>query len=200
MKITLSSLSKRYLYEWIIRDLSHTFESNSVTGINGINGSGKSTLIKLISGFLSASEGSIEYHTDKVIQRSEIYKYISMAAPYTDLVQEYDAEEMFLFHTRFKKLRKDLDAKEFLEIVKLKKNKGKQIQFYSSGMKQRLQLAVALFTDSEVLLLDEPTSYLDNENKNWFYNLLENELSNRTVIIASNDMDDFRFCSNVISL
>lgn len=177
------------------------FESNSITGVNGINGSGKSTLIKLLSGYLSPSEGAISYNLDgKKIERSDLYHHLSLAAPYTDLIQEYDAEEMFLFHTKFKKLRESIDVGEFLEKVNLKGNKGKQIQYYSSGMKQRLQLAIALFTDSKLLLLDEPTSYLDNTNKEWFYDLLKEGLKDRTVIIASNDEDDFRYCTDVISL
>lgn len=201
MKITLEKLSKRYLYDWIIRDMDFVFENNSITGINGINGSGKSTLIKLLSGNLSCSQGKISYIlNDKNVDRSDIYKYVSLAAPYSDLVQEYDAEEMFLFHSKFKKFRTNLDSSTFLEKVNLKGNKGKQIQYYSSGMKQRLQLAIALFTQSKLLLLDEPTSYLDNANKEWFYNLLQEELAGRTVIIASNDLDDFRFCTEVISL
>ena len=201
MKITLEKLSKRYLYDWIIKDLSLVFESNSITGINGINGSGKSTLINLLSGYLSPSQGKISYELgDKKIERSDLYNYVSLAAPYSDLIQEYDAEEMFLFHKKFKKLRVDLDVNTFLERVNLKDNKGKQIQYYSSGMKQRLQLAMALFTDSKLLSLDEPTSYLDNTNKDWFYSLLNDELSNRTVIIASNDLDDFRYCNQTVTL
>ena len=201
MKVTLEKLSKRYLYDWIIRDMDFVFESNSITGINGINGSGKSTLIQLLSGYLSPSQGTISYNiTNENIERSDLYKYVSLAAPYTDLIQEYDAEEMFLFHKKFKKLRTDLDVNSFLEIVNLKGNKGKQIQYYSSGMKQRLQLAIALFTDSKLLLLDEPTSYLDNTNKEWFYNLLNEQLGNRTVIIASNDLDDFRYCNETLTL
>jgi len=201
MKLTLQNLSKRYLYDWIIREMNHEFEANTITGINGINGSGKSTLIKLMSGFLSPSEGKILYHLDgQSIDRSDIYQYLSISAPYTDLVQEYDVEEMYLFHTKFKKMRKDLDAKDFLNVVRLSGNKGKQIQYYSSGMKQRLQLAIALFTDSKLLLLDEPTSYLDSENKEWFYNLLQSELADRTIIIASNDLEDFQYCTEVITL
>ncbi len=201
MKISVEKLSKRYLYDWIIRDMDFVFESNSITGVNGINGSGKSTLIKLLSGYLSPSEGKISYtYNDINIGRSDLFQHISIAAPYTDLIQEYDAEEMFLFHTKFKKLREPIGVEDFLEKVKLKGNRGKQIQFYSSGMKQRLQLAIALFTDSRLLLLDEPTSYLDNTNKEWFYNLLGEGLKDRTVIIASNDLDDFRYCTNVISL
>lgn len=177
------------------------FAPYSITGVNGINGSGKSTLIKILCGFLSPSKGQITYHlNDETIDRSDVYKYISMAAPYTDLIQEYDASEMFEFHTKFKKLREDIDVNTFLDIVNLKKNKGKQIQYYSSGMKQRLQLAIAVLTDSKLLLLDEPTSYLDETNKAWFYDLLKLHMKDRTIIIASNDPDDFQNCSKVISL
>lgn len=181
--------------------MNYVFEKNSITGINGINGSGKSTLIKMLCGYLTPSEGKIIYELDNsIIKRSDIFGSISLAAPYSDLIQEYDAEEMFLFHKKFKKLRTEMDLPTFIDMVNLKGNKGKQIQFYSSGMKQRLQLAIALMTDSKILLLDEPTSYLDSKNKEWFYDLLENGISDRTVIIASNDMDDFKYCTEVLTL
>jgi len=181
--------------------MNYTFESGSITGINGINGSGKSTMVKILSGFLTPSEGKVTYELEgKSINRSDVYQYVSMAAPYTDIINEYDAEEMFRFHTKFKKMRVDLSVKDFLELVKLKGTKDKQIQFYSSGMKQRLQLALAVLTDSKVLLLDEPTSYLDQENKEWFYKLLSEHTADRTMIISSNDMEDFHLCSHVIML
>ncbi len=201
MEVIIQNLSKRYLYDWIIRDLSHTFAQGSVSGVNGINGSGKSTFIKMLCGFLSPSEGKILYTSDdRKISRGDIYQYMTLAAPYTDVINEYDVVEMFDFHTKFKKLRLDIDTKQFLELVKLKGNRGKQIQFYSSGMKQRLQLALALITDSKLLLLDEPTSYLDDENKAWFYDLLAAHRHDRTIIIASNDKADFELCNEVISL
>jgi ABC-type multidrug transport system ATPase subunit len=181
--------------------MNHTFESDSITGINGINGSGKSTLIKMLCGFLSSSEGNISYTLEgKNIERSDVFQYMTLAAPYTDIINEYDVEEMFAFHVKFKKLREDIDTNQFLEIVKLKGNRGKQIQFYSSGMKQRLQLALAVLTDSKLLLLDEPTSYLDAENKAWFYDLLQLHKNRRTIIVASNDKDDFDLCNSVIKL
>lgn len=201
MQVTIQNLSKRYLYDWIIRDMNGTFQSGSITGVNGINGSGKSTLIKMLCGYLSPSQGEILYtHNGKSIARSDAYQYMTLAAPYTDVINEYDVEEMFSFHTKFKKLRQEMDAKQFLEVVKLKGNRGKQIQFYSSGMKQRLQLALALLTDSQLLLLDEPTSYLDTENKAWFYDLLSQNKDDRTIIIASNDSEDFKLCGDVMSL
>lgn len=201
MQIKVDNISKRFLYDWIIRDFSYDFKSCSITGINGINGSGKSTLIKMLSGFLSPSEGSISYQlNDYRIDRSDVYQHISMAAPYTDVISEYDIYEIFDFHVKFKTMRMDIDADAFADIVKLKGNKGKQTQFYSSGMRQRLQLALCVLTDSDVLLLDEPTSYLDQENRDWFYDLLAHHQSGRTIIIASNDDVDFQLCGEVLSL
>ena len=120
MNVSLKNISKRYLYEWIIKDFSHDFASNSITGINGINGSGKSTLIKMISGFLSVSEGAIEYQFDKQkIERSDVFQYVSIAAPYTDIIQEYDVFEMFAFHKKMKRLRSDYTLNDFLDLVNL---------------------------------------------------------------------------------
>ena len=201
MNVQIKDLSKRYLYEWIIRDMSHEFVTDSVTGVQGINGSGKSTFLKMISGYLSPSEGSITYSINgKEIDRHSIYQYIAFAAPYTDIINEYDVWEMYAFHVKFKTMRLRMTVDEFVSLVKLDKTKGKQIQFYSSGMKQRLQLALAILTDSKLLLLDEPTSYLDEDNKAWYTDLLRHHTSDRTIIIASNDAKDFELCHQVIEL
>ena len=201
MEVRLQQVSKRFVYDWIIKDLSADFASNSTTGINGINGSGKSTLIKMISGWLSPSKGNISYRlSDKEVKRDDIYTHLSIVAPYTDIIVEYDLREMYQFHTQFKTLQGVEGYKHFEDIVKLKGQKGKPLQYYSSGMKQRVQLALAVLTDSRLLLLDEPTSFLDSANKQWFYELLQQRLADRTTIISSNDLEDFQYCERVLEL
>lgn len=201
MEVRLQKVSKRFVYDWIIKDLSAHFASDSTTGINGINGSGKSTLIKMISGWLSPSKGSISYSLSTAeVKRDDIYSHLTIVAPYTDVIVEYDLREMYSFHTKFKTLQGVSDYKHFEDIVKLKGQKGKPLQYYSSGMKQRVQLALAVLTDSKLLLLDEPTSFLDTANKQWFYELLQQRLAGRTTIISSNDAEDFQFCSSVLEL
>jgi len=199
--IQLQNISKRYIYDWIIKDLSYTFAGGSITGVDGINGSGKSTLIKIISGWLSPSVGSINYLSDNIeISRSEIFKHVSIVAPYTDVIQEFDLTEMYDFHVKFKALKNIPDFDKFQSVVRVKKHSGKPLQYYSSGMKQRVQLALAILSETGLLLLDEPTAYLDKENKKWFYDLLSKNMNGRTVIISSNDMEDFQFCENVLNL
>ena len=158
-------------------------------------------MMKILSGWLSPSKGSMHYtqHGDTV-PTAAIHKYVSIVAPYTDLIQEYDLREMFDFHTKFRSLPSVQGYTMFQDVVKLPGQRGKPLQYYSSGMKQRVQLALAVLSESAILLLDEPTSFLDTENKAWVYQLLEDHLQGRTTVIASNDEEDFQFCSDVLYL
>lgn len=201
MEVELHNISKRYIFDWIIKDLTFVFPQNSVTGISGINGSGKSTLIKMISGWLSPSNGKILYQwNNKIVSRSDVYAHVSIVAPFTDLISEFDLEESFRFHTKFKKFSKSIEFEQFQSIVNLKEHRGKPLKYYSSGMRQRVQLALATLTKSKLLLLDEPTAYLDTENKKWFYSLLFKNIADKTVIISSNDNEDFQYCAEILKL
>jgi ABC-type multidrug transport system ATPase subunit len=201
MVIYVQNLSKRYGYHWIIKDLNYTFDQSVIYGISGRNGSGKSTLIKLISGYLSPSEGKIIYELNgAIISVSQVYKHLSWVAPYTDVIQEFTLEEIYHFHKKFKKLRNDLSFQEFLNMLEWKNTNEKEIKFFSSGMNQKLQLALAVLSDTDLLILDEPTSFLDQNAKIWFKNFLMNFCDNRIVIISSNDPFDLSLCGNVLSL
>ena len=200
-EIHLDKLSKRYGYQWIIHDFEANFISNTIYGIAGSNGSGKSTLIKILSGFLTPTSGSISYNIQgKGIKVPSIFPFISLSAPYTDLINEFTLEEMYRFHQKFKKLTKDLTFKEFEQKIALSGQKDKTLSNFSSGMKQKIQLALALMSDTPILLLDEPTSYLDLSAKEWFTNLLMENTKERIVIIASNDPYDLELCHKVTYL
>lgn len=200
-EIAVEKLSKRFGYQWIIRDFDHIFCPETIWGIAGNNGSGKSTLIKMLTGFLSPTSGSINYTVDgSKVTTGLVYSYVSLAAPYTDLINEYTLSEMFVFHQKFKKFKKSVSYKEFEEIIKLSGHKEKPLQHFSSGMKQKVQLALALLSDTPFLLLDEPTSFLDKTTKTWFSDLLHTYALNRIVIIASNDPFDIGLCNELIEL
>jgi ABC-type multidrug transport system ATPase subunit len=200
-EIAVEKLSKRFGYQWIIRDFDHTFCPETIWGIAGNNGSGKSTLIKMLTGFLSPTSGSINYTVDGAkVTTDLVYNYVSLAAPYTDLINEYTLSEMFVFHQKFKKFKKPVSYKEFEEVIKLSGHKEKPLQHFSSGMKQKVQLALALLSDTPFLLLDEPTSFLDKTTKSWFSDLLHTHAQNRIVIIASNDPFDIGLCNKLIEL
>ena len=135
-----------------------------------------------------------------MISESCIYSYVSFVGPYTSLIKEYTLEELFDFHFIFKGRREQIEYADFYDLLELKLNKGKRMGELSSGMNQRVQLALALYSDTPLLLLDEPTSYLDVDAKKWFYSQLEKCSENRTIIIASNDEEDFNLCEKVNDL
>lgn len=200
MQIELSKISKRYGYQWILRDLDLKIKSASILGVNGLNGSGKSTLIKILSGFLSPSDGSITHTLDnKIIKIADVYKTVSWVAPYLSLTDNYTIEEMYALQAKFKNMKTN-SYKEFVAEVELTDHQNKYIKDFSSGMQQRLQLGLAILSDTPLLLLDEPTSYLDTQSVNWYHNLLQSNLDNRTVVIASNDAGDLAECQSTIDV
>lgn len=200
-EIHLNKLSKRYGYQWIIHDFEAVFNSDTIYGIAGSNGSGKSTLIKILSGFLTPTSGTMSYKIQgKEIKAAHIFPFVSLSAPYTDLINEFTLEEMFKFHQKFKKLTRELTFDEFEAKIALSGQKDKLLHNFSSGMKQKIQLALALLCDTPILLLDEPTSYLDNNAKAWFTDLLKENAKGRIVIIASNDGYDLNLCQKLLHL
>lgn len=201
MDIILENLSKRFDQQFVLRKCNFQFKDGQIYGIEGANGSGKSTLLKIISGYLSLSIGDLKYQLNgKEISRNDIYKYICFSAPYIDLIEDLDLREIFNYHKKFKPLEVET-LKEFREILAYDKIKpGKLIRNYSSGMKNRIKLALNILTDSDVMLLDEPTSFLDSEGVKWFTETLRKYKKQKTILIASNDRRDFELCNEVIDL
>jgi ABC-2 type transport system ATP-binding protein len=129
-----------------------------------------------------------------------LYQYVSIAAPYLELVEEMTAKEMLHFHTQFKPLIDSVSHNEILKIVGLENAANKQVRYYSSGMKQRLKLAQAFFSNSPVLLLDEPTTNLDSDGIVLYQQLIGHYSSNKLVIVSSNDKQEYDFCKEVIAI
>ena len=201
MNILLNNTGKRFNREWIFRKLNYQFLQGKSYAITGSNGSGKSTLLQIIAGATLHSEGTIEYQSaqsDKIAAAENAYKQIAIAAPYLDLVEELTATEFLTFHNNFKPFTTGFA--DMLLAVGLQKAADKQIRYYSSGMKQRLKLAQAFFSETSVLLLDEPTTNLDEEGIEVYKNLWAKNTTNRLVIVSSNDKTEYENCNAVIKI
>lgn len=200
MIITLQNISKKFRKEWIIKELSIQLENDAYL-IAGPNGSGKSTLLKIISGFLSPTKGSIKYTKNNTeISVNDIYKKVAYSAPYIDVFEEYTLKELFDFYVKFKSLKVS-NFKEFKEIIELNNTKDKEIKNFSSGMRQRVKLGLTILSKTDLLLLDEPTSYLDKEAIKWYQKLILNNINDRVVLVASNAIDDDSFfCKKSIDI
>ena len=201
MRISLSDTGKRFNRDWIFRKFDYVFESGQAYAIVGPNGSGKSTLLQVIGGAIAASRGDIDYEFDgKKIDGDEIFVYVSIAAPYLEVIEEMSVKEFLHFHSQFKPLKKGYTIDEIIAIVGLQKASNKQIRYYSSGMKQRVKLAQAIFSDTPCLLLDEPCTNLDAEGVKLYQGLIEQHAGNRLVIVSSNDEQEYGFCGKRISI
>ena len=201
MNILLNNTGKRFNREWIFRKLNYQFLQGKSYAITGTNGSGKSTLLQIIAGATLHSEGSIDYsnaENNQITLGENSYKQIAIATPYLDLVEEMTAIEFLTFHNNFKPFT--TSYAEMLQAVGLQKAAEKQIRYYSSGMKQRLKLAQAFFSQTSVLLLDEPTTNLDEEGIAVYKHLWAQHTTNRLVIVSSNDKTEYENCSAVIRI
>lgn len=202
MKIILNKLGKRFNKQWIFRGISLELTQGNRYVILGRNGSGKSTLLQTIAGFRLPSEGSLIFDANgKEIESNKQYQYLSIASPYLSLIEEFNIDELLSFHFRLKSLLPGLTSDGFTNLLQLQNIGGKPIKQYSSGMKQRLRLALAFFTQCPVLLLDEPCSNLDADGIIWYRNLLNTYASNRLVVICSNHQEnEYDPCENIIDL
>lgn len=197
MKITLSKIGRRFNREWIFRNIDYTFESGKSYAILGINGSGKSTLLQVISGALGASEGEISYQiAEKEIDIDQVFQHLVLASPYLELIEEFTLTEILDFHFEFKKRANNLSNKELISLLGMESSKNKQLKYFSSGMKQRVKLILAFCSETPILLLDEPTSNLDEQGISWYHSLVEKFTLNRLVIVCSNQIHEYQFCLN----
>lgn len=201
--VVLTDVTKRFNRDWIFRKVNHRFEAGCSYAITGPNGSGKSTLLQAIAGNLHLSEGKVTYHNmeqQETVPQESMYRYVSIVAPYLELVEEMTAKEFLRFHSSFKPLLAAASIESILHEVGLEKAMDKQIRYYSSGMKQRVKLAQAVFSDVPVLLLDEPCTNLDQAGYQLYHSLIEKYCADKLIIVSSNDANEMSFCRERISI
>ena len=201
MKISLTDAGKRFNRDWIFRHLTYEFSAGQSYAIIGPNGSGKSTLLQVLSGAMQLNEGSGQWTmSNKQLASENIYNSISICAPYLDVVEEMTLPEFLKFHAGFKPFLTSITSDKIISILGLEKAVNKQIRNYSSGMKQRVKLAQAIFSDVPVVLLDEPCTNLDEPGVNLYKQLIEDYCKKRMVVVSSNDHHEYDFCSNRVNI
>jgi len=196
-QISLIDAGKRFNKDWIFQSLNVAFEQGQHYALIGNNGSGKSTLLQILSGYTTLSKGTIEWNN---ADSQTAYDQISIAAPYLELVEELTTIEHFKFHATFKSLVDNLSIQEMIQLIGLENATHKQIRYFSSGMKQRLKLALAIFSTSPILLLDEPCSNLDKEGYALYKELIQKYAMHKLIIVGSNDPEEYAFCTQQINL
>jgi ABC-type multidrug transport system ATPase subunit len=199
--LQVQNASKRFHREWIFKNLDLELSAGDALAITGGNGSGKSTLLKCLSGAIPLTQGSIEYLEGTDALAEELwFRSLAIATPYLELPEEFTLNEALAFHFQFKRPLKQLSNSEILSILGLEKHQSKSISQFSSGMKQRVKLALAIFSEVPLLFLDEPTTNLDKQGVSWYLELLEQYAQDRILVICSNEPREFEFCEKKINL
>ena len=203
MKISCVDAGKRFNRDWIFRHFNFEFSHPLTYAITGPNGSGKSTLLQVLSRAVIATTGKITYQlpsSPAPIEDDEVFNHLSIAAPYLEVVEEMTLVELLSFHQTFKPYITGVTIPEIIQRINLEKAADKQIRYFSSGMKQRVKLAQAIFSDTPGLFLDEPCTNFDESGFKLYHELMESFGKNRLVIISSNDPNEYSFAEKVLSV
>jgi ABC-type multidrug transport system ATPase subunit len=202
MQIEIQGVGKQYYYNWIFKNLSFTFQKGETYALLGANGSGKSTLMKILAGLSMPTSGKYLFLVDnKEVDPNLVYKHISFTAPYLELIEEFTFRELLGFHAKLKPFILNFGITDVAEISGLEKHLDKAISSFSSGMKQRVKLSLAFLSQSDFVLLDEPSTALDEEATLWYRNLVDNYLNERGLIVSSNRHSaEYEFCTHWLGL
>ncbi|RVU01505.1 ABC transporter ATP-binding protein [Mucilaginibacter limnophilus] len=201
MTITLENIGRRFNRDWIFRGVDHIFISGESYAILGPNGSGKSTLLQVLNGSLAPSAGKLSYQLNGItLEVEQVYQHLSLAAPYLELIEDFTLAEVIDFHFRFKTYKTGIDKAAVIDLLNMHASRNKAVRHFSSGMKQRLKLALAFCADTPLLMLDEPTSNLDTQGVDWYLSLIERFAAGRLTIICSNQEHEYSFCKHRLSI
>ena len=150
---------------------------------------------------MPATEGKLAYRLgDKTLLADDWFRQVTMAAPYLELIEELTLLELLAFHQTFKPFKNGLTTETVLERMFLSHARNKEIKYFSSGMKQRVKLGLAFFSDAPLVILDEPTANLDRQGANWYLDEVQQLGPEQILLIGSNQPEEYTFCRNVLSV
>lgn len=202
ISIRLNNVSKKYINEWIFRNLSYTIKPFEKLVILGSNGSGKSTLLQTVASYLIPTKGEVIWETaNERIADEEIYKKLSVASPYMELIEDFTLTEAVEHQKEFKPFVNQMSSKEVISVMELESSSDKFIRNFSSGMRQRAKLGLAILADCPVLLLDEPCTNLDARAIVWYKQMIAQYGMHKTVLVCSNTVtDEYSFCTTSLEI
>ena len=201
LTIGCEQIGKKYRKEWIFRRVDLTLTAGTSYTFVGPNGSGKSTLLQLLAGNLPSTEGQLTYNlNDTLVDPDDWFRQVSIAAPYLELVEELTLDELLTFHQTFKPFKAGLTSEAVAARLLLTHARHKEIKYFSSGMKQRVKLGLAFFSESPVVILDEPTANLDRQGAIWYHEQVRQLAPDQLLLIGSNQPDEYDFCPNILDV
>ena len=197
--IQLQNVTKRIKENTVLDNVSYTFKSGFVYGLYGQNGSGKTMLLRAISGLINLDSGSIFIDGEKLHDKIEFPPETGIVIENMELLPECSAKRNLQMLAKIKNIADEKDIIFSLERVGLDPDSEKKVKKFSLGMKQRLNIAQAIFENQKIILLDEPTNALDEESVQLIYKIIREEKSRgATIIVATHHKEDLKEVCDVI--
>ena len=197
--IQLQNVTKRIKENTVLDNVSYTFKSGFVYGLYGQNGSGKTMLLRAISGLINLDSGSIFIDGEKLHDKIEFPPETGIVIENMELLPECSAKKNLKMLAKIKNIADEKDIIFSLERVGLDPDSDKKVKKFSLGMKQRLNIAQAIFENQKIILLDEPTNGLDEEAVQLIYKIIREEKSRgATIIVATHHKEDLKEVCDVI--
>ena len=181
----------------ILNNVSYNFEYGKIYGLYGHNGSGKTMLLRAIAGLLVPDSGSVVIDGKVLHKDMSFPPSIGIVIENMNLLPQYNAFDNLKILGKIKKTATDEDIKTALERVGLKSDL--KVKKFSLGMKQRLNIAQAVFEKQKIIMLDEPTNALDNDGVQLIYKLLKEEKERGAlVVITTHHKEDLEEVCDVV--
>lgn len=197
--IQLQNVTKRIKENTVLDNVSYTFKSGFVYGLYGQNGSGKTMLLRAISGLINLDSGSIFIDGEKLHDKIEFPPETGIVIENMELLPECSAKRNLQMLAKIKNIADEKDIIFSLERVGLDSDSDKKVKKFSLGMKQRLNIAQAIFENQKIILLDEPTNALDEDAVQLIYKIIREEKSRgATIIVATHHKEDLKEVCDVI--
>lgn len=197
--IQLQNVTNRIKENTVLDNVSYTFKSGFVYGLYGQNGSGKTMLLRAISGLINLDSGSIFIDGEKLHDKIEFPPETGIVIENMELLPECSAKRNLQMLAKIKNIADEKDIIFSLERVGLDPDSDKKVKKFSLGMKQRLNIAQAIFENQKIILLDEPTNALDEEAVQLIYKIIREEKSRgATIIVATHHKEDLKEVCDVI--
>lgn len=192
--IEIQNVTKRYGEHVALDSLNFTVKKGEILGFLGPNGAGKSTTMNIITGYISATEGTVKIDgLDILEQPEEVKKKIGYLPELPPLYMDMTVEEYLKFVSKIKRVKADSiepSLARIMGLVRIEHVRKRLIKNLSKGYKQRVGLAQAIIGDPEVLILDEPTVGLDPKEIIEIRNLIKNIGKERTIILSSHILSE----------
>lgn len=197
--IQLQNVTKRIKENTVLDNVSYTFKSGFVYGLYGQNGSGKTMLLRAISGLINLDSGSIFIDGEKLHDKIEFPPETGIVIENMELLPECSAKRNLQMLAKIKNIADEKDISFSLERVGLDPDSDKKVKKFSLGMKQRLNIAQAIFENQKIILLDEPTNALDEDAVQLIYKIIREEKSRgATIIVATHHKEELKEVCDVI--